>query len=419
MKYLRLALVISASALQFARAQDEDDSHRAPPTEIPDFSNLDEYIYEPKSTATIGFRHLSGAKTSFSGQGTIAAPENPGPATGANLGRSYHDGGVGPDSRLAARTDASGNPIIDPETNGQVFDPVAPDGRTNTWTYTDDRQVTELPGYVAFHSYSADVVDPSARSQKALATNGLEVAVTRDMGKLFGSRFTWNLTAGMSVNDISATRVDTVLANLHRTTDYYSLFGQTPPAAPYSAPSSGTQSVLDPAGNPVLGSDGATQVVSVDTTVLLGNEPAGRSTSTVQDNTSVTNRWKVKGAYFTFRAGPTIWIPIMTRLRASVSFGPALVYSGTDYSVGESFTPDIGAEITDNLDSQTYRLLLGYYADASLQFDITDHAGLYAGAVYQSAGSYTQNIDATNAHYTTKIDLSNQSGLRAGLTVRF
>src|SRR3954470_1750661 len=136
MKFFRAALVVFASVLSLARAQDEDQSRRTPPVEIPDFSNLDEYIYEPKSTVTLGFRHLSGAKTSFSGRGTIPSPENPGPATGANLDRIYHDGAVRPDARTLARLDNARNPIIDPQTNSPVFDPIAPDGRTNTWNYT-------------------------------------------------------------------------------------------------------------------------------------------------------------------------------------------------------------------------------------------------------------------------------------------
>src|SRR6187549_785329 len=85
MKYLRFALVAFASTLGIALAQDEE--RRAPPVEIPDFSNLDEYIYEPKSVMTFGFRYISGAKTSFAGQGKIPSPENPGAEKGANLSR--------------------------------------------------------------------------------------------------------------------------------------------------------------------------------------------------------------------------------------------------------------------------------------------------------------------------------------------
>src|SRR5215207_11753235 len=89
MKHLRLALVTFVSVVGLASAQEEE--RRAPPVEIPDFSNLDEYIYEPKSTVRFGFRYISGAKASFSGTGRIASPEDPGAATGANLVRSYHD----------------------------------------------------------------------------------------------------------------------------------------------------------------------------------------------------------------------------------------------------------------------------------------------------------------------------------------
>jgi len=74
MKHFRLALLVFASALGLARAQDEQS--RQPPTEIPDFSNLDEYIYEPKSTLIVGTRFLSGAKTQFFGKGTLAANDD-------------------------------------------------------------------------------------------------------------------------------------------------------------------------------------------------------------------------------------------------------------------------------------------------------------------------------------------------------
>jgi hypothetical protein len=416
MKQFRLVLLVCAFALGLARAQDED--RHAPPTEIPDFSNLDEYIYVPQSTVTLGVRHLSGAKTKFSGTGTIAAPETLGPATGANLERVYHDGAVHPDSRVAPRLDSSGNPVLDPVSGGSTFDPIAPDGRTNSWSFNSDQQVTP-DGFIAFHTYSADVVDTGARSQDTLSSNGLDLAVSRDMGKIFGSRFAWTLTAGMSVNDISAKASDNVLANLRTTTDYFSLFGQTPPPAPYSAPSSSSTTVLDPSGNPVVDATGTTQTVTTDTTVLLGNEPAGRSTSTVTNATSVMNRWKVKGAYYTFRAGPTVWIPITARLRASLSAGLAVVYSGTTYTVTETFEPDLGGEISDTNSNAAYKLLPGYFADATLQFDLTERTGFYAGAVFQSAGSYTQRVENDTTHYATKIDLSNQNGLRAGMSIRF
>jgi hypothetical protein len=417
MKHLRLAFVALAALAGAAFAQDEE-RRGPPPVEIPDFSNLDEYIYEPKSTVTFGFRYLSGAKTSFSGQGRIPSPEDPGPATGANLLRIYHDGSVRPDARVVARLDSAGNPVIDPQTGGPAFDPIAPDGKTNTWNYSDVSQL-DLPGYVRFNSYSADIIDTATRNKKGAATSGMDIAMSRDMGKLFGTRMAWTVTAGMSINDISTDMNDRVRATLTTVSDYYSLFGHTPPDAPYSAPSSTTVTVLDASGNPVIGDDGSVATITTDTTVLIGNEPAGRRSTSLTDDTSVLNRWKVKGAYYTFRVGPTLWIPITTRLKASLSVGAAVVYSGTSYTVTQTFEPALGAEISDTASDAAYKLLPGYYADATVQFDLTERTGFYAGAVMQSAGSYTQNVDTTNSHYSTKIDLANQNGVRAGMSIRF
>jgi hypothetical protein len=416
MKFLRFPVLALVAALGAVFAQDEE--RRAPPIEIPDFSNLDEYIYEPRSVLAFGFRYIGGAKTSFSGTGRIPSPEEPGAATGANLLRVYHNGRVQPDARTVARLDGGGNPIIDPQSNTAAFDPIAPDGRTNTWNYTAADQLS-LPGFVRFDSYSAEVIDTAVREKKPGNSAGMDLAVSRDMGKLLGSSVAWQLTAGMSMNDISSSRFDPVRARLTTVSDFYSLFGQTPPDAPYSSPSTATENVVDAVGNAVLGADGLGQTISVDTSVLIGNEPAGRVTKSSTDESSVSNRWKLKGAYYTFRAGPTLVLSLTNRLKASVGLGAAVVYSGSSYSVTQTLTPPAGAEISDTSTSEAYKLLPGYFADATVQFDLTERTGFYAGAVFQSAGSYTQAIDTDNAHYSTKIDLANMSGFRAGLSYRF
>ncbi len=420
MKYRRFAVLIFASALTLVRAQQEEE-RRAPPIEIPDFSNLDEYIYEPKSSVQLSFRHLSGAKTSFSGGGKIAAPEGAIPLTGTNIARFYHDGAVFPDQRTTGRVDAGGNPIIDPQTGAQVQDPIAPDGRTNSWNYIDPRQTgTGVPaGFIAFHSYSAEVVDPATRHEKSRTTNGLDLAMTRDMGKLFGSRIAWNLVVGMSVNDISSRSIGRVPASVQAMTDYYNLFGQVPPAPPFESPGTGAQPVLDASGNPTFNADGSVQTVSGTASVAIGNEPSARVTKNTSDVTSVLNNWRVRGAYYTFRAGPEFWIPITAHFRVSLSLGAALIYSGTNYTVVETFTPEVGDDIVDAITSESNKLLPGIYADASLQYDVTEKTGFFAGAIYQTAGSYTQTLNTSAVHYATKIDLSNQSGFRAGMSIRF
>ncbi|MSU65018.1 MAG: hypothetical protein EXS38_02700 [Opitutus sp.] len=417
MKYLRFALILSFFTFGVARAQDEE--RQAPPTEIPDFSNLDEFIYEPKSILNIGVRHLSSAKTTFFGRGLVLSTlDEPGPAKGINLTRHYHDGTVEGDQRVAARTDNAGNPLKDSAAGAQIFDTVAPDGRTNKWAFSDSRQLTDN-GYIVYHTYSAEVIDTARREKETNSTNGMDISVARDMGKLFGSRISWNLIAGMSVNDLSSDRRDPVRANVTAQSDYFSLFGATPPSPPYASPSTANVNLLTAGGTPLTTDDGTTLTTTADTSILISNEPVGRVNVVTTDETSVNNRWKLKGAFYTFRAGPTLNLPVFSRLRATLSFGPALIYAGTNYTVMQVLTPEIGSVISDTSTNSTYRLIPAYFADAALEFDITERTGFYAAAVFQSASGYSQNLDNAAAHYSTKVDLSNMNGLRAGLSYRF
>ena len=48
MKLFR-SLVLALVATPVVAFAQQDEERRAPPIEIPDFSNLDEYIYEPRS----------------------------------------------------------------------------------------------------------------------------------------------------------------------------------------------------------------------------------------------------------------------------------------------------------------------------------------------------------------------------------
>jgi hypothetical protein len=418
MKYLCFALLVLGST-GVLRAQDEEN--RRPPTEIPDFSNLDDFVYEPKSAMTIGIRHLSPAKAAFGGGGTIFSTlDEPGPPTGANLLRHYHDGTLQPDARFAPRTDQSGNPVTDPLNGNQIFDPVAPDGRTNTWAYADPTQVLDN-GFLVYHAYTAQVNDPMLRNKNSAPTYGLDLSVSREMGKLFGTRISWNLIAGLSVNDLSADLIDNVQADVKTDSDYYSLFGATPPPPPYASPNSKNVTLTDPSGKPILNDDGVPQTVQVDNSTLLANEPAARITTIVTDNTSVTNRWKLKGAYYTLRVGPVLIIPVpfLPRTNLTLSAGPALIYAGTNYTVTQDLDPATGTNITDTTTDAIYKLLPGYFADAALQFNVTDRTGFYAGAILQSAGSYTQGLNNATAQYTTKVDFNNLNGLRAGMTYRF
>jgi hypothetical protein len=407
MNRLRFLVLVLLGAVA-VRAQDEGNRPPAPPPENLTFLT-DEYIYVPKYTLSFGVRSLSGSKAAFSGKGQIfSSIDDIGAATGANLTRKYHDGTVLPDARTVL-VDSGGG------TSSSV--PVPPDGQTNTWTYRDAAQVTP-DGNIAMHTYTADITDTGAHSKDPRGTTGVEVSVARDMGKIT-TRFSWNLAAGLSLNDIKSQLRASLPATIVTTTDIYALGGAPAPTAPYGSPSSTTQNVLDANGNQVNNPDGTPQTQTVNTTTLLGTTPLSRSTVTTTAPASVTNTWKLKGAYFTFRFGPTLSLPFTQRFRLTLSAGAAAVYAGTTYTVTQDFQPDTGDPIISKVEDTKGHVLPGYYVDANVEFWLTENTGLYAGAVYQNNGDYKQTVKTDTADYTTKVDLSRLSGLRAGLNIRF
>jgi hypothetical protein len=397
MKFLRLVLSLG---ILFACVLSAQEERQAPPTEIPDFSNLDEFIYVPKSTMQFGARNMSGPKTSFSGKGKLATDVQSGTDILGLMPRTYHDGSVSIDARTTVVDNGDG-------TTSTLSAPN--DGKTNTWNFISDKQLT-ADGYMLFRTYSADITDTRIRSRDAGRTSGVELGVAYDMGKLM-NRFDWSIIAAAGVNDIASSLEDAVAARLTTVTDTYNLFGRLPPAAPYSAPSSVTTSVVN--------ADGTTSSDTADTTTLLSNRPIDRKMVFADDSSSVRNRWKLKGAYYTVRVGPSVSFQITTRLKVMASAGLAGVYAGSTYSVNEAFQPETGAEISVDLEDETTKFLVGYYADANLQFDATERTGFYVGAVYQATGSYDQEIATANANYVSNVDLNGLNGFRAGLTYKF
>lgn len=393
MKIFRLAPVafLFLSGLAALRAQEGG----APQQDeiITDFG-IDEYIYVPTYTLRLGVRQLSGAKTSFSGSGVVASVVPLSDITTPGLTRYYHDGTVFKDTRS----------IVD--IDGNSF-PINPDGFTNSWSYNFPGQV-QADGTMGFHGYSASIADPGQRNNNANSSYGVEVVVSHDMSQLT-KKLSWTLFAGLSLNEINSARKEELAATVTTVTDYYTLNGQTPPAPPYLGPSSGASTVVNP--------DGTFTTVTTDNTTLLGSSPLGRTTTVT--NGLVNNHWKVRGGYFTLRAGPSLSYAITEKLKATLSVGAAVVFIGSNYTVDEIYTPDVGSDIVTNLNDSTDRLLPGYYADATLEYDMTERAGAYAGAFYQSTGSYTQSITTADASYATKIDLASLQGFRLGMNIRF
>jgi len=389
-----LFLIASLGVIS-AYAQDSDERAPSPPVENLYFAT-DEFIYIPRNTLYVGFRVLSGAKASFSGSSRIWSQNvYVGDETTKVDYRTYHDGQVGVDSR----TDADGNYIL------------SADGLTNTWSYSSDTQAAEKNGYIAMHNYMAQVHDTEARSKDPDSVSGFELMITRDL-KQIGSNSFFCLTGAIGMSDLKSIFSTKVPATLLTMTDYYSLHGAAAPGEGYSAPTSSSVTVTD--------ADGNVQTVYVDNTVYISSSPDRRELTMTESSDLVTNRYKIKGAFVSMRVGPTFYFPVWGKLRASVSAGLAAVYAGTTFSVEESYEPTEDSDpITMEKSSIEKKLLPGYYVDANLEYWISERAGLYAGASYQSSGDFNQRIKTDHSEYVTKVEFKALSGLRAGLNLRY
>lgn len=372
---------------------------------------IDEFIYVPKSTLNFGVRYMTGAKVSFGGKGFIGSFAESGDDSTPNILRGYTNGSyVYPDTRT--------------NDDGQALN----DGFTNNWYYVNPSQVTPA-GNIAMTAYSAETADIATLEKKAKAGTGVEVVVTRDLGRLFGTNIRWGITAGVSLNDIHASEKEIdVVADITTLTDTYSLNGVTPPEAPYQAPSAPNYLQLkDEDGNPVFDADGTTPVYDydnpIDTSIVIGNKPISREYGSALGQTGlVKTSFLLKGQYYTIRGGPTFYIPITERLRATISAGVAAVYAGTTFRVVSDFAAEDGYTVSQDIESDKDKILLGYYVDANMEYTFTDSTGLFMGAVYQQSGSYDQSVtDSTGGEslYTTRINLKQLQGLRAGMTYRF
>ena len=417
MKNFRLALcALFLLPLGAIRAQE------TPPEEqvITDFGE-DDLLSVPKFTVTVGASAIRGLKKTFGGAGIVQSTQPLGDITTPNVVRTYHDGTVLPDTSPVdlTTTDSNGNATT-------IKGPVSAAGFTNFWNYQDAKQLTTI-GFgldvIQMHAYSAQV-DPSAPRELPKGWGqGVEIAIARDLGDI-GKKLQWKLIVGVSLNDIRARIAESVAATVTTLTDNYS-YDLNGRLAAYSAPYFAPSIVYSNRPNPFFPGD-ATQTIVIngvqqtdpaDSTMLLSTVPLGRTLTT--SSGKVDNVWDLTGAYATFRLGPSFTFLISDRFRATVSVGAALVYASSEYDVQQVFVPETFQTIVEIATDTTSKFLSGYYADASLQFDVTERTGFYAGGFFQSTGSYTQTASIHGADYTSKVDLSSLNGFRMGMNYKF
>jgi hypothetical protein len=242
------------------------------------------------------------------------------------------------------------------------------------------------------------------------ASAGVEFQYVRHFSKP-ANRLQWGVLGGITLNGINSKTAGTVTSTLNTRTDYYSLGGATVPPAPYFGPS--FDDYLSSTGE-LLRTDG------LETTVPIVAAPLSHTETTTPQGVDVDGNWQVKGAYFMVRLGPTIRTQLTSRLGLSASLGVAGAYTGTTYSVIETFrVPDlegitIGAVRGTEQTSET-KFLSGYYADLNLEWLATERTGLFGGFTAQKFDGFDQSVGSR----TARIDLGSSVGLRGGVSIKF
>lgn len=386
---------------------------------IPGFARAIDEFHAGKNTVTFGYRVLaSGAQVRFGNLGTVPSTRTIEPASAGGVDRQYDNGFVRQDSPRAEEMDADGNTTSTPGKRYQTF-LTNEDGSTTlsgdflsytpglsrSWGYNNDSQLKG--GGVAFSNYSA-TTEGAALSHSGGPAGGVELQLMRTLGKL-SKRVEWSLAAGIALNDIHNKANGTVRSTLHTHTDVFSLHGLTAPGAPYKAPS--YTDLNDADGNVI-----ATSGLETTTPINATPDPALSADTATPGDATVAGNWKIKGAYYMMRLGPSVRARLTDRLGVSASLGLAGAYAGTNYGVVEELTVDgATAAITTNEESEARKFLPGFYADVNAEWLVNERAGFFAGASVQNFGDYRQSVGGRAA----RIDLGNSVGVRGGISIKF
>jgi len=420
MKSIRLLVLVAATALMApAHAQ---INYADIPVEFRPIRN---------TSFSVGVRFIGGASVQFGSLGSIPSSFSPKGLEAGVVDRVYIDGSVHADALRANEKNADGTPKSTPygrySIRSEIFDadgnkiPDAADpggtgnktqvsadflaytpGRTRSWSYASDSQVTS-PGVIAMHDYVASSSGASLPSESG-AGPGFELTASRRLGSI--GRIDWGVMFGAGITDINAKESSRVKANLTALTDYYRVSGiVAPPSGPYSAPSSGD----------FVGDNGAIYSGNLETTVPLEAIPFQRSVVETANGADIDGNWQIKGAYFLFKVGPMVRIPIGEHFAVTASAGYAGAYLGTTYRVKESLVINDTLSIPFEGEETYSKLIHGAFAEVNAEWWLTQRTGFFLGVTFEKLGKYEQSL----AGRTADVDIGGHGGFRMGLTTRF
>lgn len=366
-------------------------------------------------TISVGARSISKtADVTFSNLGTVAANRS---VSLADESKIYNDGQVLIDAPRTTEFDLNGNVYTVPGTrfdttrydeNGNVvvsgnYIAYTP-GVSRSWAYSSSDQVT-ADGRIGMSVFSATSDGASAKDD-GTASTGVEIALGRRLGRL-SPGIEWGLSASVGLSDFNRKASGRVASTLHAITDYYSLNGQPAPEPPYTAPT--FADLLDADGN-VLATG------TYETTTVISTTPTNRTETSTPGAAQIDGNWRLKGAYYLMRLGPSLRARLGEKFAFSASAGVAGALVGATYRAEEKL---LITGLTDSIDtteeSTRDEFITGFYGEVTAEYWFTPRTGIYAGLSYESLDKFEQMVGSRRA----EVDLGASTGFRIGVITRF
>lgn len=352
---------------------------------------------------------------SFGGLGTIdPATFIPGADQTDFPVRLYDDGRVVLDELRANEVDDNGNQTSTPGGRYTVRDDDGDlvgdylsytPGQTRSWSFGRDEQVQN--GAIAMNQYSTQSTGAGFSAVGESSGLGFEMAVSRRILRL-GEKMELGFSGAIGLSDFNASTSQRFSADLITMTDLYEIYGNVP-TPPYDAPQ--VDVLTDPdTGTIVPGGQ-------LEVTVPLQQITPNRTFDLAPNGAAIDGSWSIDGAYYSIRLGPELRGHLTERIAFTLGAGVLGAFVGSDFSATEALDLDFPTTTRiqfQNTDSIT-ELLVGYYAEASIEYWITQRTGFFLGAVIESMDDFVQNF----AGRTATVTLSDATLVRFGIIHRF
>jgi hypothetical protein len=338
-------------------------------------------LLEPKADTpnhvSAAYRMAFNIHLDYKSVGGFASPNNPGPATGGALDRTYADG--------YNKVDITGN------NHGPGFE-----NTTWYWGYNNASQIRPAPDNpqsVVMHDYSSPGV--TSAGQVNAPAPGFELAYRRDL--LNKKSWLLGVEAAFAYTALTADDSAPVTSSITQLNDSFGvppdLSGQPLPPPGYQ----GTRTGIPGGSNPVIGSN-------PNRTFTYAPEP-------------VTGFHSFGADLFNFRVGPYLEVPLSRRVVVNLSGGFALLYARSDFSFSETFSEAGTASMTIAGSNSDSDVLLGGYVAGGISVEFAKGWTAFTGAQFEDVGEYTHT--SASANRAAVVDLRRAVFVTVGVSYSF